>query len=311
MTKIRDAFPQDVFGHPVCSISPSRMITESDIPNIRYRYGDKNPGIECRRIEAFLETSARFPVPPTTINRVHFYCFMMPDYDGRHTIDFLDVDFHAGDLLMVKAGQTHAWSRHAEHARGRLLLVSPDVFEKTAGLLAGAGFSLQLSRMLMTPARQALLAELFDQLGREIKAGVSPDALRLLLGHWLMLALGDEAEQGDASERRHFARLDALLRQDLSQTPVVRRTVAEYASLLGISSDHLSVVVKGVTGMSAKARLDKELALEAQRRLATTVLPVNAIASAMGFSEPTHFSQFMRRVTSATPMEFRRRLRAG
>lgn len=61
--------------------------------------------------------------------------------------------------------------------------------------------------------------------------------------------------------------------------------------------------------MSAKAFIDRRTALEAQRLLVHTGATTTAIGEALGFSEPTNFLKFFKRVVGMTPDAFRRRYR--
>nr|WP_280714772.1 helix-turn-helix domain-containing protein [Kitasatospora sp. MAP5-34] len=60
------------------------------------------------------------------------------------------------------------------------------------------------------------------------------------------------------------------------------------------------------TGRSAKQLADARVALQAQRLLAHTDLPVAAIGRALGFTEATNFGKFFARETGRTPGGFRR-----
>ncbi|MEV7027381.1 helix-turn-helix domain-containing protein, partial [Kitasatospora sp. NPDC093558] len=51
---------------------------------------------------------------------------------------------------------------------------------------------------------------------------------------------------------------------------------------------------------------DARVALQAQRLLAHTDLPVAAIGRSLGFGEPTNFGKFFTRETGHTPGGFRR-----
>jgi hypothetical protein len=61
------------------------------------------------------------------------------------------------------------------------------------------------------------------------------------------------------------------------------------------------------SGSSPKALIEQRLILEAKRLLAHTSLTVEAIATKVGFSEPTNFVKFFRRHGGMRPLEFRAR----
>jgi AraC-like DNA-binding protein len=60
-----------------------------------------------------------------------------------------------------------------------------------------------------------------------------------------------------------------------------------------------------VTGRTAKQVVDDRVALEAQRLLACTELPVAEIGRRLGFGEPTNFGRFFHREAGLSPGAFR------
>jgi len=84
-----------------------------------------------------------------------------------------------------------------------------------------------------------------------------------------------------------------------------RRTVAAYATLLGVSADHLSATFRKTTGFPPGILIQNHLILEAKRLLAHSTLAVGEIAERLKFKDPSYFSRFFRRATGVSPSEFR------
>jgi AraC family transcriptional activator of pobA len=84
--------------------------------------------------------------------------------------------------------------------------------------------------------------------------------------------------------------------------------VADYARALGVSPTHLSRVARATTGGPASRLIDARLMREARRNLAYTNLRVTAIAYALGFGGPAHFSRAFSRAEGLSPRAFRERL---
>ena len=57
--------------------------------------------------------------------------------------------------------------------------------------------------------------------------------------------------------------------------------------------------------------LDRRIVLEAKRILAHTDLAVANVSAGLGFSEPSNFNRFFRRIEGRLPTEFRGQLRAA
>lgn len=91
-----------------------------------------------------------------------------------------------------------------------------------------------------------------------------------------------------------------LVQQDFKK----HHNVSEYADKLGVSSRKLHDVCK-VAGTGAKETINQELITEAKRLLQFTSLPVKEIAATLGFATPYHFSNFFKKHTQHSPIEYR------
>ena len=84
-----------------------------------------------------------------------------------------------------------------------------------------------------------------------------------------------------------------------------KKTVEEYASLLGITPNHLNDVIKQATGKTARSFIVERILLEAKSLLAHTQLDIADISYNLQFDEPTNFSKFFKKYVGLTPMQFR------
>lgn len=103
-------------------------------------------------------------------------------------------------------------------------------------------------------------------------------------------------------EQAQFRRFRHRLETDFAS----RHQVQHYAQALGMSDKTLSRVCVAATGMPAKAVINARLLLEAKRLLAHTAMPVQTVASQLGFDEATNFVKFFRKAGGATPLAFRK-----
>jgi AraC family transcriptional regulator, transcriptional activator of pobA len=85
-----------------------------------------------------------------------------------------------------------------------------------------------------------------------------------------------------------------------------KRKIEDYASLLHITPNHLSAVVKAVTQRTAKEILHERLFIEARNLLIYTDNDIAEIAYQLGFEETTHFGRFFKRQTNMSPSEWRK-----
>lgn len=81
--------------------------------------------------------------------------------------------------------------------------------------------------------------------------------------------------------------------------------VSDYASLLNISSGHLSEMVRTQSGKPAIKHIHERLILEAKRLLFHSNNSLKEIAFGLGFSDASYFNRFFKRETASTPNEYR------
>jgi len=80
--------------------------------------------------------------------------------------------------------------------------------------------------------------------------------------------------------------------------------VAAYAAALRVSPDHLSAALRRHHGLSTKAAIERRLFIEAVRLLESPST-IAAIADALGFDEPTHFTRAFTRMCGVSPRRYR------
>jgi AraC family transcriptional activator of pobA len=86
-----------------------------------------------------------------------------------------------------------------------------------------------------------------------------------------------------------------------------RRTVAHYAHGLNVSVRTLDEALKQATGRTAHALVHEHLLRTAQALLVQTSLSIKEIAYQLEFNEPAHFTNFFKKYTQQTPLQFRQR----
>lgn len=83
------------------------------------------------------------------------------------------------------------------------------------------------------------------------------------------------------------------------------RLLAFYAAALAMTPDRLNDHVKRATGVTAGHLIRQRVLTEAKRQLVFTAQPIQQIAYALAFSDPSHFARFFRKQTGLTPQAFR------
>jgi AraC family transcriptional regulator len=96
-----------------------------------------------------------------------------------------------------------------------------------------------------------------------------------------------------------------LLRERIAADAPAPR-VAELAELCALTPRQLSRTFKAETGRTIGSLVDETTVERAQGLLATTDLPIGAIAARLGFASIDTFAQSFRRITGLLPSQFRR-----
>ena len=84
------------------------------------------------------------------------------------------------------------------------------------------------------------------------------------------------------------------------------KNVGDYAEELNITPNHLTTILKRLTGKSAKDIIHERLLMESKSMLKYSGLDISEISYRLNFLEPTHFTRFFKKLSGTTPNEFRK-----
>ena len=250
--------------------------------------------------------------------RIDFFMLLLIEHGrGPHMIDFSSFTLQPGSLVFIQPGQVQQW-----HPPGRLqglmLMVDPRVMNPDT---TRSALQRSLARewqfwpahaVLPPHARPAVrrwLQQLADECAGYDDSDLSVLLIRSMLSCLLLQAArvhaacsvlaGDVAPGDSALMRVLLGAIGARLRE--------RPTVRSLAAELGYSVSSLNRACLASEGRSAKAVIDRRVALEAQRLLVHSHDAAAQIGLSLGFSEPTNFLKFFKRVTGTSPERFRQR----
>ncbi|MFH8773970.1 MULTISPECIES: helix-turn-helix domain-containing protein [unclassified Streptomyces] len=252
--------------------------------------------------------------PLHRVHRIDFHVVML--FTGgpvRHMIDFAEYEASAGDLLWIRPGQVHRFSRTSEY-RGTVLTMQPGFLPRATVEAAGL-YRYDLPPLLHPdPARLAALQAALDQLRREYEdTATLPLSLHTaVLRHTLtafLLRLAHLAASSAESSREQADTTFTLFRDAVEQGFATNHSVSAYADALGYSRRTLVRAVRAATGETPKGFIDKRVVLEAKRLLAHTDMPIGRVGAAVGFPDAANFSKFFHLHTGVPPAAFRAELR--
>lgn len=251
--------------------------------------------------------------PLHRVHRIDFHVVML--FTGgpvRHMVDFAEHEAVAGDLLWIRPGQVHRFSRTSEY-RGTVLTMQPG-FLPRATVEATGLYRYDLPPLLHPgPAQLSALGAALEQLRREYEdTATLPLSLHTaVLRHTLtafLLRLAHLAASSEEASRRQDTTF-TLFRDAVEKGFAANHSVSAYADALGYSRRTLVRAVRAATGETPKGFIDKRVILEAKRLLAHTDMPIGRVGAAVGFPDAANFSKFFHLHTGVTPVVFRAELR--
>ena len=111
--------------------------------------------------------------------------------------------------------------------------------------------------------------------------------------------LAGQDEQGPADRRQRFRELvDRHFRE--------HRSIAFYAEAMGMTERSLTRLCRAAFRCSPTHYLHRRLLLEAKRQLLFSTASIARIGEELGFSDPSYFNRFYRRLTGERPSAARR-----
>lgn len=252
--------------------------------------------------------------PLERVHRIDFHVVMLFGAGPvRHMVDFTEYEATAGDLLWIRPGQVHRFSRSSEY-RGTVLTMQPGFLPRSTVEATGL-YRYDLPPLLRPDGAQlAGLQAALAQLLREYEdTATLPLSLHTaVLRHTLtafLLRLAHLAASAAQALRQPSDSTFTLFRDAVERDFATNHSVSAYADALGYSRRTLVRAVRAATGETPKAFIDKRVVLEAKRLLAHTELPIGRVGVAVGFPDAANFSKFFHQHTDRTPAAFRAELR--
>ncbi|MFJ3800788.1 helix-turn-helix domain-containing protein [Streptomyces sp. NPDC090088] len=252
--------------------------------------------------------------PLERVHRIDFHVVMLfTEGPVRHMVDFAEYEARAGDLLWIRPGQVHRFSRTCEY-RGSVLTMQPGFLPRAIVEATGL-YRYDLPPLLRPdPPQLAALQASLANLRREyedtetLPLSLHTSVLRHSLTAFL-LRLAHLAASSAEAARRQADTTFTLFRDAVEKDFAANHSVSAYADALGYSRRTLVRAVRAATGETPKGFIDKRVVLEAKRLLAHTDLPIGRVGAAIGFPDAANFSKFFHLHTGQTPVAFRAELR--
>ncbi|HCX80371.1 MAG: hypothetical protein A3E00_16440 [Curvibacter sp. RIFCSPHIGHO2_12_FULL_63_18] len=284
----------------------------SSIPEIHFN----NPrlahvGVEAMTLQELRQrASASMLAAPQRVDFHHL--LFVQEGRSRHMVDFVEHPLQPGSMLLVRAGQVQQWHL-TDELQGQLTLISAEALVSATSTPAVDKELLALDQWpsVSTPDQDLFIEATADSRrlradidrfeGSLIDAAIIRHEVLILL---LRLARVLRGEVG-TPERAQEGKMYRLFCQELEVSFKTRPSVLDLAQRIGFSESTLSRACVATTGRTAKEMIDQRIALEAKRLLVHSKATIAEIGHGLGFTEPTNFVKFFRRVALTTPVAFR------
>jgi AraC-like DNA-binding protein len=245
-----------------------------------------------------------------------------------------------GDVVFGRTGKGYALADHPDTALTEVSLDTPKAEwpgriaqpgeHPTAVLLCGA-FTLEQARphpliaqlppIIHLPARAVAgepLRSVVDLLGSEVRGdgpelgAAVPALLDLLIIYIVRTWYAREGERGAGGWAQ--ALVDPAVRgalERIQQSPATPWTVGQLAATGGLSRTAFASQFRELVGEPPMAYLTRSRMTVASRLLRETDLPLEAVATRVGYGSPFAFAKAFKRVTGDSPGSYRRVHRMG
>lgn len=234
---------------------------------------------------------------------------------GIHIIDSNSYEIKPPCVFFLSPGQAHRLEL-SHDIEGFIFLFTAEFYlinqsRKSRLLEFPFFFSVERSNpplLLHNGEDVKFLTGLFRRGIREVaKENPSDDLIRTLLE--LLLLQCDELYPDDASRLRygrgHILVKNFLLLIEENYQKNLR--INDYAGMLAVTPNHLTQMVKRVTGRTSVSLLQEKYVVEAKRLLLHTNLTVSEISSILNFEDQSYFTKFFKRIAGVTPLQYRRK----
>ncbi|WP_461111311.1 AraC family transcriptional regulator [Spirosoma jeollabukense] len=235
----------------------------------------------------------------------YFELILLLEGAGYHWVDTQLLPIAPPMAFFLSPGQLHCWQLTAI-PKGFVIMFRPTFIDpKHSADLYPLVQQLEQKKEISLP-EPAPFINLLAALETEYKNPSRHSLVILRAMTQILLARLLEVDQVESAPAKMsdqtFRRFIDLLRQPGH----VAHRVFYYAERLGVSAQHLNTICRRVHGQSASELITEQIILEGKRYLIHTDQSITAVAEQLGFSDPSHFVKYFKKMTGQTPASFRK-----
>ncbi|WP_222838154.1 helix-turn-helix domain-containing protein [Chitinophaga pinensis] len=240
-----------------------------------------------------------------------FYLLILKKGSGQHHIDFKSYTIEGHSLFLVRPGQVHELTLHAD-CSGYLLQFSEGFYtaqdQQNRRLLRKAG---SINHYTFDARRFQKITGILQYISDEytLQEERYQEAIKANLSFLFIELLRDQRHTASTKEPRYFQeRLDTFL--ELVETHFVEyKQVSQYAAMMHLTTYQLNAITKQTLDKTCSEVINDYIILEARRQLRATTEQINNIAFRLGYEDVSYFIRFFKKHTAYTPDAFRQNCR--
>jgi len=242
------------------------------------------------------------------------HCQLMLAINGtfQFNIDFKNIEFTAPALICVFPEQVHHIIE-VKNPKGWMISFDPSLVNKEVLLLLEHKIDNPFLLQHESPffEQLCLMMDLIEKVQQQNTNQYSQKTVHSLLNGLLSLIAGEivsDLALDKTKENRSIIIKESFMKLTKEHFKTWKQP-AQYAAALSISTAHLNDTVKSLTGSPVSVHIQEASIMEAKRLLYFTTNSVKEIAYEVGYEEPVYFGKLFKKVTSLTPLEFRKKFR--
>lgn len=235
---------------------------------------------------------------------------------GEHLVDLERHPIEDDSLYIIRPGQVHLMKVNRP-VNGFVISFTPAflgvedsavihlLHDETFDQAAGS------SRIHLDAATRGEVGEIVAKLEKEfvnfflLRSEILRGYLRILLVYLTRHRIQTPAAASRTPQPRNLELTRAFLSL-LEKDYRSKHFVADYATSLVVTPNHLNEVVKKTTGQPASYHIQQRIVLEAKRQAAWSGVSMKEIAGLLGFDDVAHFSKFFKKVAGMGFKDFRK-----
>jgi AraC-like DNA-binding protein len=275
-------------------------------------FAAQTAGVTCVQVKRLEQLFSSMPNMRSS-HRDNFYeIIWVTKGRGTHFIDFTHYPIKPHSLYFVSPGQIHAWEL-IEDVTGYAIMFTNEFFSlelHDKDIISDIPFfnTVNAAPMLHVNHEQAAtFNEIFQRSEREYHSSAidKDDVLRA----YLRILLIKAKRLYCPTQTTYAAKSCALITKNFLQLIeahfIAKKSVTEYAEMLGITANHLNETVKRTTGKTAGELIRNRLLIEAKRLLIHSDMTISEIGYHLNFEDVSYFGRFFKKHNNCSPGDFR------